>query len=292
MSDLQNQYIDDTFDGLLHANGQSLGSGLNLIYDGSGQASALSLGLASEGATISGLLSSSTFKVGSLTYPSEVGTTGSVAYLSDPNTISFTSSLPSTVLAPLSPSPSGRYGGYYDENDDFVRNHIYNVTINSKGLVTDVKTTSELANPNSYTNITYMRNGRNAENNFKLISGDTSWVGVNLKSDDDDTGFGERPTSVTIGLFPDVEKHPYYMLDACASEKPLIIDVANTSDGLDAVYTAVLDYSATKFTVHKQLRVKLGRTSGVGEAKLWFRYRNDNYPETTFWKIEIIAAHI
>ena len=57
MSDLTNTFIDDAYHGLLHANATALPStGQQIIYDGNGNASSLSLGQAGNGATICGTL--------------------------------------------------------------------------------------------------------------------------------------------------------------------------------------------------------------------------------------------
>lgn len=144
MSDLQNQYIDDTFDGLLHANGQPLGSDNKVIYDGSGQASALSLGLAGSGASINGTLSASDLKVGTLDYPSAGSTVGSVAYLASANTLGFTSSLPVSILA-----DSGVVADTYRLED------INIIDINSQGVVTNIDV---ITNPKQTVKYRYTEN--------------------------------------------------------------------------------------------------------------------------------------
>ncbi len=53
--DLSDQYIDDTFDGLLHVNGQPIPStGVSKVFDGVGNESALSVGRSGNGISING----------------------------------------------------------------------------------------------------------------------------------------------------------------------------------------------------------------------------------------------
>ena len=124
-SDLSDQYIDDTFDGILHMNGNPLPSlAKGQVYDGSGQASSLKLGLSGNGADVSGQLVVDTLKVGTLNYPSTNGSAGEFLYQVDANTVGRTS----TILGDLNPDPSGNY----DIED------ISAIKVNSKGLVTEV----------------------------------------------------------------------------------------------------------------------------------------------------------
>lgn len=127
MSSLQNLYIAESYDGLLHANAEPIGAtGKSKIYDGSGQETALSLGLDGNGATVSGSLSTSDLKVGQLTMPKVAGSQGSVAVQNANNELEMSDGLPSSILDDLNPSPAGTYTG------------ISSITVNSKGLVTEV----------------------------------------------------------------------------------------------------------------------------------------------------------
>jgi hypothetical protein len=131
MSSLQDLYIADSYDGLLHAGGEPIGAtGKSKIYDGSGQETALSLGLDGNGATVSGSLSTSDLKVGELTFPKVGDTVGSVVVQVSPTELGLTDELPSSILADLVPSPEGTYTG------------ISSLTVNSKGQVTEVNESS------------------------------------------------------------------------------------------------------------------------------------------------------
>jgi len=130
-SDLSNQYIDDTFDGLLHMQGDPLpSSGVGIVYDGVGNKSALSLGRQGVGVTITGNLSSDTLNVGALEYPSTAGNENALLYQESSKKIGRLDkgNLSNEYLKDLNPSPYGTYsGGVIDS-----------ININSKGLVTSI----------------------------------------------------------------------------------------------------------------------------------------------------------
>jgi hypothetical protein len=128
-SDLSNQYIDDTFDGLLHMQGDPLpSSGVGIVYDGVGNKSALSLGRQGVGVTITGNLSSDTLNVGALEYPSTAGNENALLYQESSKKIGRLDKgdLSNEYLMDLNPNPAGTYSGSV----------INKLKVNSKGLVT------------------------------------------------------------------------------------------------------------------------------------------------------------
>ena len=105
-TDLTNINISDSYKGLIHANGASLPapSIQQPLYDGSGQKSSISLGVAGVGASVSGPLSiSGQLSAGAFTYPASPATNGYVLAQINSNTIALTSiadvlrSIPSVV---------------------------------------------------------------------------------------------------------------------------------------------------------------------------------------------------
>jgi hypothetical protein len=127
MSSLQNKFISETYTGLLHSDGALSASETRIIYDGTGQASALSVGLADNGASITGLLNSDTLKVGDLTYPFTTGNTGDIIYQKSATEIDRISKLPSSSLADVTYS-----------SDDIKYIHPSSITLKKSGLVSNV----------------------------------------------------------------------------------------------------------------------------------------------------------
>ena len=137
MNSLTDLYISDSYTGLLHSGGQPLpAGGKNPIYDGSGQASGLSLGLSATGVGASALT------VGTLTYPNSNATTGSFLIHTSANTIGRVANITSSHMADLNPSPAGTYS------------IITQLTVNSKGQVTNVETSDA---DNDYVTVTRTR---------------------------------------------------------------------------------------------------------------------------------------
>lgn len=289
MSSLQDKFISETYTGLLHSDGVLPSSGQTIIYDGSGNNSALSVGRSGNGATVSGQLSASSLTVGNIAYPTVAGAVGAVVVQSNNNQLEFSNSLPSSILENLSPNPAGTYGKTTPFNSG---SHIYNFKVNSKGLITEINTISDKypSHTSDYYTISYMRNGGVSPNSITLQSGNTSWQKILLNSVDEDIGFGSRPVAVTIGISPKEVNNNDRLVGACDT-KPLVIRCSNTDDGSDGDYLAVLEYSPTQFTFHRQITVKLGRDNS-DRACLWFKYGNSNYPHNIQLEIEIIAAHM
>lgn len=152
MSSLTDLYISDSYTGLLHAGGIPLPvSGLITIFDGSGQISALSLGVAGEGAEITGRLTTDNLTVGTLVFPSTPGTVGSLVYQATATTLGFISEsdlFPDIITA-----------GTYD--------NIKNIKVTSQGLVDsiaqwddDTITSTTYGNaPSNFTTVTFSTNG-------------------------------------------------------------------------------------------------------------------------------------
>ena len=81
MSSLTNQYIDDAYPGLLHANAAELpATGQQAIYDGNGNTSAISLGRACNGATICGTLTVDDLNIGTTSFLDKVYPVGSIYF--------------------------------------------------------------------------------------------------------------------------------------------------------------------------------------------------------------------
>lgn len=126
---LTNQTVESTYQGVLHANGEALPlAGIATVYDGSGQSSALSLGLSSQGAAIAGGLScSGQLTAGSIRYTTTDSISGAnFPLVSDGNKTAVFGQITSNALIDLSPNPAGQFG------------NIQYMTVNSKGLVTGV----------------------------------------------------------------------------------------------------------------------------------------------------------
>lgn len=125
---LTDQNISNTYTGILHAQGTILpSSGQVLIYDGDGNSSALRLGRAGFGATISGGLSCNVLSASGIQYPITDGTSGQFLQTNGSGRLTFSSIL-STSLPNLSPNPANTYTG------------ISAISVDSKGRVTNVVT--------------------------------------------------------------------------------------------------------------------------------------------------------
>lgn len=163
MSSLQNVWVSDGYVSLLHSDSVALpATGKVKIYDGSGQASALSMGLDGNGATISGALSANTLSVGAFLYPSTPLANGSFVVQKSSTELGLSQTINSSVLEDLSPSPSGVY------------TKIEQLTVNAKGLITDV---TEYADENTVTATVYRTN---AGNPYSVLDLTNSWSYVTL----------------------------------------------------------------------------------------------------------------
>ena len=126
---LFNQSVESTYQGVLHANGEALPlAGVATIYDGSGQASALSLGLSGQRVNVAGGFScSGQLTAGEIRYTTTDSTSGAnFPLVSDGNKTAVFGQMTSDALIDLSPSPAGQYG------------NIQYLAVNSKGLVTNI----------------------------------------------------------------------------------------------------------------------------------------------------------
>lgn len=130
--DLTNIKISRSYKGLIHASGSALPS-LAIqqpLYDGSGQVSSLSLGVAGAGASVSGPLSiSGQLSAGSFTYPLSSSTNGYVLTQVNSTTIALTSISDILRSAPSSYIADGTY------------TNVQNITVKN-GLITSVQSTT------------------------------------------------------------------------------------------------------------------------------------------------------
>ena len=129
---LTNIKISKSYKGLIHASGSALPS-LAIqqpLYDGSGQVSSLSLGVAGAGASVSGPLSvSGQLSAGAFTYPASPSTNGYVLAQVNSTTIALTS------ISDILKSASSSYVA------DGTYNNVQNITVKN-GLITSVTTTT------------------------------------------------------------------------------------------------------------------------------------------------------
>lgn len=170
MSSFQGKFIKDTFEGVLHSDGE-LTNDISPIYDGNGNKSSLSLGTNGDGATITGELTVDELKVGTLEYPSTNGTTGDFLYQVDANTIGRTSD----TIPVLSPSPAGNYD----------ISELQSITVNSKGLVTDVDLATEDSTTLTRITSTFYKNkpeSLNSTINVPASDSPSGYVFVNIDS--------------------------------------------------------------------------------------------------------------
>ncbi len=163
MSSLENMFIADGYISLLHADSHALTTAKTVMYDGAGNASAIALGTAGNGASITG-----TFVADGVTYPaSSEGSTGNFLQLDSNKKLNFISTINSSYLTDLSPSPANTYDGV-----------ITGMVVNSKGLVTSV-TTADL-DTLTVTRTTYRTNASNDFSSFKFTN--SNWKKITLPS--------------------------------------------------------------------------------------------------------------
>ena len=132
---LTDQTVSSTYQGVLHAGGEALPlAGIAAVYDGSGQGSALSLGLSGKGAAIAGGFScSGQLTAGDIRFTTTDSVSGAnFPLVSNGKKTAVFGQITQNALIDLSPSPAGRYS------------NIQYLAVNSKGLVTNV-----VAAPNS-----------------------------------------------------------------------------------------------------------------------------------------------
>lgn len=119
--DLSDQYIDDTFDGLLHVAGQPIPStGLVKVFDGLGNESSLSVGRSGNGVSVSGTITTT-----SLNASSNITTgflkAGNVNYPTSPVDISLLNLIypvGAVYFSAFSTSPALLFGGAWDRIAD------------------------------------------------------------------------------------------------------------------------------------------------------------------------------
>jgi hypothetical protein len=144
MSTFTNQFILNTYGGILHSDGELNISQKSIMYDGFGNESALTLGRKNNGASVSGNLSSTSLNVGQLTFPSLSSDVNNVLIQKADGIVDFSDTIPSSLLADLNPNPENVY------------NTIKSITVNSKGLTTKVDTWG--SSNNTITSTTYKEN--------------------------------------------------------------------------------------------------------------------------------------
>jgi len=182
MSSLNDTLISDTFDSLIHSNGNPLPiSGLIDLYDGGGNKSSLSIGRENAGAKITGIFTTSQLTVGNIVYPSINGEIGSFIYQKTATEWGYLNKIPSDSLEPLSPSPEKIYS-----------NPIQSITVNSKGLVTSI---TEIDDIKATKNIIAYQHPLATVTNTPIIipasvSGPSSWVKIDLTNNGVGTGTG------------------------------------------------------------------------------------------------------
>lgn len=126
---LNNQTVESTYQGVLHANGEALPiTDVARVYDGSGQASALSLGLSGNGIAVAGgIACTGQLTAGDIRFTTTDSASGAnYPLVSDGNKTAVFGQMTSDALIDVSPSPAGQYG------------NIQYLAINSKGLVTGI----------------------------------------------------------------------------------------------------------------------------------------------------------
>jgi hypothetical protein len=128
-TNLLDQTIESTYEGVMHAEGASLPTiGLQTIYDGSGQASAIALGVAGNGAQISGGLSiSGKLSSGELEFTNADSVVGEGFPLvtNGEGYVDF-GQIVNEALPDMDPNPDGTYS------------EIDAIKVNSKGLVQQI----------------------------------------------------------------------------------------------------------------------------------------------------------
>lgn len=158
MSSFEGKFVKDTFDGIMHLDGE-LKSDLKYIYDGVGNKSAISIGTDGNGAKIHGILT-----IGNIEYPDSGGDVGDIMYKKTSTSVDFKSTLSEENLPTLSPNPKGTYTS------------IKSIEVNKNGLVTEV---SEFSGTLTVTSTTYYETASKISSNF--VIGD-SWSQITLPS--------------------------------------------------------------------------------------------------------------
>lgn len=126
---LLDQTVESTYQGVMHAEGAALPTqGLQTIYDGSGQASALALGVSGNGMQVSGNVSiSGKLSAGELEYTNTDSISGEgFPLVTDGNGHVDFGQIVVEALPDLDPNPEGSYS------------QIDTVNVNSKGLVEQI----------------------------------------------------------------------------------------------------------------------------------------------------------
>lgn len=126
---LLDQTVDSTYEGVLHAEGAALPTqGLQTIYDGSGQASALAMGISGNGAQISGGISiSGKLSAGALEFTNVDSVSGEgFPLVTDGNGNVDFGQIVIEALPDMDPNPEGSYS------------QIDTINVNSKGLVEQI----------------------------------------------------------------------------------------------------------------------------------------------------------
>ena len=126
---LLDQTVESTYEGVLHAQGAALPTqGLQTIYDGSGQASALALGVSGNGAqVIGGMAITGKLSAGELEYTNTDSVSGDgFPLVSDGNGRVNFGQIIIDALPDLDPNPEGSY------------TQIDTVTVNNKGLIEQI----------------------------------------------------------------------------------------------------------------------------------------------------------
>lgn len=126
---LTDQRVDETYKGVIHAGGEPLNTpGVQPLYDGSGQETSISLGVAGQGVAITGGISSTlSISAGDVEYTSTDSVSGAgFPLVSDGGGRTSFGQIVVEALSDLTPDPTGQY-----TNLDYI-------TVNSKGLVVDI----------------------------------------------------------------------------------------------------------------------------------------------------------
>lgn len=123
---LTNQYIVDTYGGILHSETTLPNTGVTPMYDGMGNRSDISLGKFGQGVSVHSTLSANNIKVGALNLPNTATTTGNFMVATGPNTL---------ALQPVSTAfpDTGVSSGDYPLGDT------RNISVDSKGRVTSIE---------------------------------------------------------------------------------------------------------------------------------------------------------
>lgn len=125
---LTDQSVATTYQGVLHAGGAAIPTiGGAPIYDGSGQRTALCVGLSGQNiSVVGGIACSSQLSASGLKYPTVDSLYASYPLVSDAHKNIAFGQMDSNALIDLTPSPAGSFGS------------VEYITVNSKGLVTNL----------------------------------------------------------------------------------------------------------------------------------------------------------